>query len=434
MIQFDCPHCGQTLKLKDKVAGKRGKRKYCSKLISVPQPPAGTKLPDEIQVQELARDESSSDGVRYVFPRRQTPTMVRVVGSVILSFGVFFSVVSLVMLVAGVLIAIMNDDREAWFFSVLFTLGTLLFTVIGCLIMRIGSLITFGRDIVELRDGEVRHIIRAGPFKKRKSRPLASLRRFVVNVSIGGWAEMNVEVEAADKMTVATMYPREWLVLVAEELSQRSAELLGRSVDAGIAPVEVIEEATVKAARHRVWRDDPIATITEWSPAKGGGASFRTRQLVQRGVDRLEFPTTTGNLLFGGAFFVMGAIATVICAGLAAETGDWRVGLFVLLGIVFMLIGAAQVYSAISPIVFDRQRGLFSKGSKTREPLDAIYALQIVSEYISGDDSSYHSYELNLVLENGSRVNVVDHGDGEQLRKDAERLAEFLNVPLWDAT
>ena len=38
----------------------------------------------------------------------------------------------------------------------------------------------------------------------------------------------------------------------------------------------------------------------------------------------------------------------------------------------------------------------------------------------------------NLVLADGSRVNVVDHGDLGQVRADAAMLAEFLSVPLWD--
>ncbi|MCH7688686.1 MAG: hypothetical protein IH899_18715 [Planctomycetes bacterium] len=383
-----------------------------------------TKLPDEIQVQELARG-----GVRYVFPRRRVPTLLRVIGSVLLLFGIFWTVVCLAMLVGG--IAIMNGDREAWFFGVIFTLMTLVFAAIGCLPMWIGCLIAFGRDVVELRDGKVMHIARAGPFWHRKSRPLASLRRFVVSVSEGGLTVLNVEVEAADKLALATMYPREWLVLVAEELSQRSVELLGRSVDAGTAPVEVIEEATVKAERCRVWQDDPVAADTEWSPAKGYQMNFRTRQLVQRGVDRLEFPATLSNLLVSVFVLLMGVASTVLPGGLVIMNREWGALVFVLMGIVFLLLGANMVYSAISPIVFDRQRGLFWKGltdSATR--LDVIYALQII--IIA--DSEGSSPELNLVLENASRINVAHGGDIEQLRKDAERLAEFLNVPLWDAT
>ena len=42
------------------------------------------------------------------------------------------------------------------------------------------------------------------------------------------------------------------------------------------------------------------------------------------------------------------------------------------------------------------------------------------------------SYELNLVLQDGERLNVVDHGSFDVLREDAAKLGEFLGVPVWD--
>lgn len=41
---------------------------------------------------------------------------------------------------------------------------------------------------------------------------------------------------------------------------------------------------------------------------------------------------------------------------------------------------------------------------------------------------------LNLVLDDGSRINVVDHGCARSLRAEAHQLATFLDKPLWDAT
>ena len=60
--------------------------------------------------------------------------------------------------------------------------------------------------------------------------------------------------------------------------------------------------------------------------------------------------------------------------------------------------------------------------------------MQLVSEYCRGNKSSFYSYELNLVLANGRRINVVDHGNIESLQKDARTLAAFLDIPVWDAT
>jgi hypothetical protein len=67
-------------------------------------------------------------------------------------------------------------------------------------------------------------------------------------------------------------------------------------------------------------------------------------------------------------------------------------------------------------------------------PLSSIHALQLLSEFVSGSKNSYYSYELNLVLDNGSRINVVDHGNLERLRADASTLSQFLDKPVWDAT
>jgi hypothetical protein len=57
-----------------------------------------------------------------------------------------------------------------------------------------------------------------------------------------------------------------------------------------------------------------------------------------------------------------------------------------------------------------------------------------LSEFVSGSKNSYYSYELNLVLDDGSRINVVDHGNLERLRSDANALSQFLDKPVWDAT
>ena len=62
-----------------------------------------------------------------------------------------------------------------------------------------------------------------------------------------------------------------------------------------------------------------------------------------------------------------------------------------------------------------------------------VHALQIIREYVRGNKSSYYSYELNLILKDGSRKNVVDHGSIKQLQKDAQTLGQFLGIPVWDA-
>lgn len=70
-------------------------------------------------------------------------------------------------------------------------------------------------------------------------------------------------------------------------------------------------------------------------------------------------------------------------------------------------------------------------------PLESIAALQILRERTSDADGSagYDSYELNLVLENGERLNVLDHDSLPDVRLAAAEVQKLLasHPPIWDA-
>ena len=195
--------------------------------------------------------------------------------------------------------------------------------------------------------------------------------------------------------------------------------------------------------------DDPVATQTAWTPAKGGGASFRTHKLVQVAPDRLVFRAALGAWIFYLIFLIAGLAIAVgftvshISKGTFAWSADTVLPLA--FGGVFAAIGGLMLYFGTAPIIFDKTAGFFWKGRKAPHEvvniesikyfaeLKNIHALQIIAEFIRSDKSSYTSYELNLVLQDGSRINVVDHGNPTKLRDDAHTLAQFLNIPLWDA-
>lgn len=44
----------------------------------------------------------------------------------------------------------------------------------------------------------------------------------------------------------------------------------------------------------------------------------------------------------------------------------------------------------------------------------------------------YSNYEVNVVFCNAERVNIINHRSGTAIRQDAEALAVFLGVPVWD--
>lgn len=194
---------------------------------------------------------------------------------------------------------------------------------------------------------------------------------------------------------------------------------------------------------------DPIAMQTDWTPARGGGASFRTHKLVEVNSDRLEFRASMGAKLFYLFFLLAGVGVLIAFSASKFSSGglslDMDTIMPMLIGLVFAIVGACLLYFGTAPVVFDRRRGFFWKGRKSPgevidyrtlqhcAELEKIHALQLISEYCRGNRSSYHSYELNLVLEDGKRINVVDHGDQNKLREDAGNISAFLEKPVWDA-
>jgi len=55
----------------------------------------------------------------------------------------------------------------------------------------------------------------------------------------------------------------------------------------------------------------------------------------------------------------------------------------------------------------------------------------VLPETVRSKNGSFTSWELNLVLRDGKRLAVIDHGDGATVRADAERLGREIGVPVW---
>ena len=193
-----------------------------------------------------------------------------------------------------------------------------------------------------------------------------------------------------------------------------------------------------------IFESDPVADQTEWSPLVPGGANFKTRELVQTQPDQLVFKATGSAKLFSALFIALSAI--VFAAG-------WIVGsepMLLIIGVVFLAASILLFRQSTRLVVFDRTLGLHWRGSQ--QPLDSsesdatrlhdVHSVQVISERVRSSSSSrsrrrhrsYYSYELNLVLKDGSRVNVIDHGDRRAVRSDAAQVAAFIGVPFWDAT
>jgi len=195
--------------------------------------------------------------------------------------------------------------------------------------------------------------------------------------------------------------------------------------------------------------EDPIAARTQWTPLVRGGANFCTHRLLEVTPHRIEFRASLGAKLFCLIFILVGLGVLVGFSYRIISKGNFEFGLDtigpIVFGLLFAGVGGAMLYFLTKPSVFDKTNGYFWKGRRSPDqvfnkdlikhlaPLDQVHALQLVSEYCSGNKSSYYSYELNLVLKDGRRVNVIDHGNINRIRQDAQTLSNFLGKPVWNA-
>jgi len=194
--------------------------------------------------------------------------------------------------------------------------------------------------------------------------------------------------------------------------------------------------------------NDPLALETGWSPLKQGGTNFKTHSLRPVHAQRMEFRISIGMELFAGVFMLFGALPLIgfvpALLNRNENTGTAFLIILPVIGLIFGSVGFFLYRGASVPRVFDLSQGYYCRDRRKPEHsfdtsqitdhvrLRDVHALQLISEHCHGGKSSYSSHELNLVLSDGSRINVVDHGGGKAMVRDAQTLANFLGKPLWN--
>ena len=173
-----------------------------------------------------------------------------------------------------------------------------------------------------------------------------------------------------------------------------------------------------------------IAFKTSWEPLVGGGTNFCTHRAQKNASlmgDVVVFKTAIQAYLFVISFAAFGAMFAI-----ASAVGEFEdeIGL---MGLGFLTFGCWELWSLRrKESRFDRYSNELTQGNKSFD-LKNAEAIQLIREYVRGSESSYYSYELNLICSDGSRINIVDHGALRKLREDAALLAEYLSIPVWDA-
>jgi len=180
---------------------------------------------------------------------------------------------------------------------------------------------------------------------------------------------------------------------------------------------------------------DAVAMQTLWVPMSSGGINFDTHEMVIVSSYRIEFkalPILYFSYITGIIIFTL--IATIL--------NDKKESLFLLFA-VFILAVSFPRHSARS--VFDKRKMLFWKGRseydfyidthfKKIARLYDIHAIQLLYKVVENEDGTDDdNYELNIILNDSRRINIVSYTKKDDIRRDAAFLAEFLRKPLWDA-
>ena len=175
--------------------------------------------------------------------------------------------------------------------------------------------------------------------------------------------------------------------------------------------------------------EDKIAQFSDsisWTPLVRGGHNYLAHELIIENEHKISIRATRKHILALSFFVGFCFFLLVVMSGLIN-----------LIAFAFFAYGCKRLHDAKKyNKTFDRLTGQYTDNKidttkmANKILLSDIKGLQIIDEKCYTQNSRYVSYEINLVLSDGKRINVMDHANKESILDDAEILAEFLNIPI----
>ena len=195
--------------------------------------------------------------------------------------------------------------------------------------------------------------------------------------------------------------------------------------------------------------DDKVVSLTKWSPLSHGGQSFKSHKLVQVDDDHIEFRMSLQSAMVYMYITLLGLFTMVLSVfgNIMGFSGSGSPLIFFAVGLLFSAVGLFLYYKAKTKVSISRTYPAIYNGDIDPaqainpntidgfKPLHKLHSIQVLQKYIESTikdtNNSYFSYEINLIMNDGTRINVVDHGNRKAIIKQSNKLAEFLDVPLW---
>ncbi len=185
--------------------------------------------------------------------------------------------------------------------------------------------------------------------------------------------------------------------------------------------------------------DSVVKGSEMWESITSKGSSFYTQRLVKYSTGLIKVCPTVKQTLFNLRFIWSGLFSLLVAFGLFVILENYISILPALIGGTFLWFGINNMRQE-GTVIFDLDTVQFSKKEEDENrviPFSQIHGLQLIEVYNKegrtnmGDSDKYYNYELNLILENGDRINILSHGDKNEMIKDTKMLAVQLSVPIW---
>lgn len=197
---------------------------------------------------------------------------------------------------------------------------------------------------------------------------------------------------------------------------------------------EKTEELSPNMGSDSVVKGDEI-----WEPIASEGSSFYTQRLVRYANGLIKVRPTVKQILFNLRFILSGLFALLVAFALFVILENYISILPAVIGGTFLWFGVNNMRQR-EIVIFDLNTAQLSKKEEEGSiviPFSQIHGLQLMEVYYgtskiySNSSDNYYVYELNLILKNSNRVNIMSHGDKNEMIKDAKMLAAYLSVPIW---
>ncbi|MCB0738750.1 MAG: hypothetical protein KDC92_14645 [Bacteroidetes bacterium] len=197
---------------------------------------------------------------------------------------------------------------------------------------------------------------------------------------------------------------------------------------------------------HREDVTDRTVDLVEWKPMpNAGSANFVSAKLNVVSDSKIEIVPSNGMgcfiwLFIGiGIFLLLISLSIVWLFGIDSMKEAWVVpaagAFFVLFSLLFKKLGTRRSYCDLALGYFWQGKKdlntLTTGEAKNQVRLSEIAALQMLKKEVLSSKRNYTNIELNLVLKNGKRINLLSHIDGNQIAADAVIIASLLKLQVW---